>query len=71
MFDNLGLELFIDDFDDKCLFKLLCNRKGFVKNFIMDNVIVVGVGNIYVNEVLFLVGIDLWRVVGNISVVCY
>lgn len=42
-----------------------------VKNFIMDNVVVVGVGNIYVNEVLFMFGIDLCCKVGRVSVKCY
>lgn len=37
----------------------------------MDNVVVVGVGNIYVNEVLFMVGIDLCCKVGKVSVKCY
>jgi formamidopyrimidine-DNA glycosylase len=61
MFDNLGPEPLTDDFDDKR------NRKGPVKNFIMDNAIVVGVGNIYANEALFLAGIDPRRAAGKIS----
>lgn len=37
----------------------------------MDNVVVVGVGNIYVSEVLFVVGIDLCKFVGSVLCVCY
>ena len=54
MLDNLGPEPLTDDFNDTRLFTLSRNRKGPVKNFIMDNAIVVGVGNIYANEALFL-----------------
>ncbi len=71
MFENLGPEPLTDDFDDKRLFSLSRNRKGPVKNFIMDNAIVVGVGNIYANEALFLAGIDPRRAAGNISAARY
>ena len=67
MLGNLGPEPLTDDFDDKRLFTLSRNRKGPVKNFIMDNAIVVGVGNIYANEALFLAGIDPRRPAGKIS----
>ena len=67
MLDNLGPEPLTDDFDDNRLFSLSRNRKGPVKNFIMDNRVVVGVGNIYANEALFLAGIDPRRPAGNIS----
>ncbi|WP_394224247.1 bifunctional DNA-formamidopyrimidine glycosylase/DNA-(apurinic or apyrimidinic site) lyase [Alteromonas gracilis] len=71
MLGNLGPEPLTDDFDDKRLFALSRNRKGPVKNFIMDNAIVVGVGNIYANEALFLAGIDPRRAAGNISAARY
>lgn len=67
LLDNLGPEPLTGDFDHKRLFTLSRNRKGPVKNFIMDNAIVVGVGNIYANEALFLSGIDPRRAAGNIS----
>lgn len=68
---NFGLELLIDVFVGQCLFELLCGWSMVVKLFIMDNVVVVGVGNIYVSEVLFVVGIDLCKFVGSIFKVCY
>ena len=38
-----------------------------VKSFIMDSKVVVGVGNIYANEVLFLSGIHPRRAAGRVS----
>ncbi len=67
LFEHLGPEPLTEDFDDNRLFTLSRKRKGPVKNFIMDNAIVVGVGNIYANEALFLAGIDPRRAAGNIS----
>ncbi|WP_018984336.1 bifunctional DNA-formamidopyrimidine glycosylase/DNA-(apurinic or apyrimidinic site) lyase [Salinimonas chungwhensis] len=64
---NLGPEPLTDAFDDKRLYTLSRQRKGAVKNFIMDNAIVVGVGNIYANEALFMAGIDPRRAAGRIS----
>ena len=38
-----------------------------IKSFIMDSKVVVGVGNIYANEALFMAGIRPTRMAGNIS----
>ena len=46
-------------------------RKGAVKNFIMDGKIVVGVGNIYASEALFMAGIHPSRAAGRISAIRY
>jgi formamidopyrimidine-DNA glycosylase len=54
---SLGPEPLGDDFDGAHLFALSRKRKVAVKNFIMDGKIVVGVGNIYASEALFLAGI--------------
>ncbi|MEM0911506.1 MAG: bifunctional DNA-formamidopyrimidine glycosylase/DNA-(apurinic or apyrimidinic site) lyase [Pseudomonadota bacterium] len=64
---NLGPEPLTDDFAGDRLFQLSRGRASPVKNFIMDNAIVVGVGNIYANESLFLSGIDPRRAAGRIS----
>ncbi len=64
---NLGPEPLTDDFDGHLLFELSRGRVSPVKNFIMDNAVVVGVGNIYANESLFLAGIDPRRAAGRIS----
>ncbi len=42
-------------------------RHCAIKNLIMDNRIVVGVGNIYANEALFLAGIHPARAAGRVS----
>jgi len=55
---SLGPEPLTADFDGQRLFDLSRSKTVAVKNFIMDNKVVVGVGNIYANESLFLAGID-------------
>ena len=42
-------------------------RRAAVKSFLMDGRIVVGVGNIYANEALFLAGLDPRRAAGRIA----
>ncbi len=64
---NLGPEPLSDSFQGKHLFRLSRNRRVAVKQFIMDSKIVVGVGNIYANEALFLAGILPATSCGRIS----
>lgn len=45
-------------FTDEYLFSKIKNRKSPIKNFIMDQKFVVGVGNIYASEVLFAAKIN-------------
>jgi formamidopyrimidine-DNA glycosylase len=71
MLGNLGPEPLTEAFDEKRLFTLSRNRKIPVKSFIMDNSVVVGVGNIYANESLFNTGIDPRRAAGRISLKRY
>ncbi|WP_223788131.1 bifunctional DNA-formamidopyrimidine glycosylase/DNA-(apurinic or apyrimidinic site) lyase [Marinicella meishanensis] len=54
---QLGPEPLTDDFDGLRLKRLSAGKTAAVKNFIMDNRTVVGVGNIYAAESLFLAGI--------------
>jgi formamidopyrimidine-DNA glycosylase len=49
----LGPEPLSDDFSGEYLKKILQGRAAKLKNTIMDNRIVVGVGNIYVTEAMF------------------
>lgn len=67
LFANLGPEPLTDDFDGERLLVLSKGKQVAVKNFIMDNKVVVGVGNIYANESLFLAGIDPRRQAGKVS----
>lgn len=54
---HLGVEPLTDDFTGEYLLHRAANRKQAIKAFIMDSKIVVGVGNIYAAEALFLAGI--------------
>lgn len=54
---KLGPEPLSDDFALGYLFNKAKNRKAPIKTFLMNNHIVVGVGNIYANEALFQAGI--------------
>jgi formamidopyrimidine-DNA glycosylase len=64
---NLGPEPLTDDFDGERLFELSRTKTQSVKNFIMDNKTVVGVGNIYASESLFLSGISPLRSAKTVS----
>lgn len=64
---GLGPEPLTEAFDGQRLFDLSRGKQVAVKNFIMDNKVVVGVGNIYANESLFQSGIDPRRPAGKVS----
>ncbi len=64
---TLGPEPLGDDFSGDYLYTLSRGRKVAIKQFIMDSHIVVGIGNIYANEALFLAGIHPKRSAGRIS----
>ncbi len=68
---DLGPEPLGDDFNGPYLFRRSRNRKTPIKNFLMDNRVVVGVGNIYANEALFKTGIHPNRPAGRISAARY
>lgn len=55
---NLGPEPLSGEFNGEYLFKKSRNSSRAIKLFIMDSHIVVGVGNIYANESLFLSGVN-------------
>lgn len=64
---SLGPEPLGDAFDGDRLFQMSRGRSMAVKPFIMDNAVVVGVGNIYASEALFAAGIDPRRAAGTVS----
>ncbi|HEY9198046.1 MAG TPA: bifunctional DNA-formamidopyrimidine glycosylase/DNA-(apurinic or apyrimidinic site) lyase [Gammaproteobacteria bacterium] len=64
---ELGPEPLSAALDGCYLFDAARGRKVAVKHFIMDGHIVVGVGNIYANEALFMAGIHPTRCAGRIS----
>ncbi|TNY26908.1 bifunctional DNA-formamidopyrimidine glycosylase/DNA-(apurinic or apyrimidinic site) lyase, partial [Fulvimonas soli] len=63
----LGPEPLTDAFDGDLLWHLSRGRSAAVKLFLMDNAVVVGVGNIYASEALFAAGIDPRRPAGSVS----
>ena len=68
---DLGPEPLSDAFNGAYLYRRAHGRRGAVKGFIMDSHIVVGVGNIYASESLFLAGIHPHRPAGRIGPVRY
>jgi formamidopyrimidine-DNA glycosylase len=68
---NLGPEPLGDEFDGEHLWNRSRGRRVAVKQFIMNAGIVVGVGNIYASESLFLAGINPKRAAGRIALPRY
>jgi len=64
---HLGPEPLLAEFDAAYLFRQSRGRKAAVKVFLMDSRIVVGVGNIYANEALFLAGIRPGKAAGRVT----
>jgi formamidopyrimidine-DNA glycosylase len=64
---KLGPEPLTDDFSYGHLFAKAGNRKVPIKTFLMDNHVVVGVGNIYANESLFIASIHPATLVNGVS----
>ncbi len=64
---RLGPEPLGSNFDGATLFHHGRGRRGPVKGFIMDQAVVVGVGNIYATEALFLAGIRPGRAAGRVT----
>ncbi|CUS47605.1 MAG: DNA-formamidopyrimidine glycosylase [Idiomarinaceae bacterium HL-53] len=67
MLAKLGPEPLTDAFANDHLYRMSRGKSAPVKTFIMDNHVVVGVGNIYANESLFMSGIDPRKPAGKIS----
>jgi formamidopyrimidine-DNA glycosylase len=63
----LGPEPLAEGFDGDHLYHLSRGRRAAVKAFIMDQQVVVGVGNIYATEALFLAAIRPGRAAGRVS----
>lgn len=64
---ELGPEPLSDAFNADYLYERSRKRSAPVKLFIMDSHIVVGVGNIYASEALFLAGIRPGRAAGRVT----
>jgi formamidopyrimidine-DNA glycosylase len=64
---HLGPEPLTEAFNTDYLFRETRRRPGPIKNAIMDNTLVVGVGNIYANESLFRASIHPNRAANRVS----
>lgn len=64
---KLGPEPLTEDFSGRALHALSRGRRVPIKTFIMDSHVVVGVGNIYANEALYMAGIKPTRTAGTVS----
>jgi formamidopyrimidine-DNA glycosylase len=64
---RLGPEPLQDEFNADYLYQQIKQRKMPVKNWIMDNTVVVGVGNIYASESLFMAKINPNRSVQTLT----
>ena len=67
LLNNLGPEPLESGFDAEHLYQATRGRRIPVKQCIMDNKVVVGVGNIYASESLFLAGIRPGIAAGRLS----
>ena len=64
---KLGVEPLTSDFDCDYLFQICKQRSVAIKTLIMNSQVVVGVGNIYAQEALFLAGINPKRAANKVS----
>ena len=67
LFNNLGPEPLSSEFNHNTLYQSSRGKKKNIKTYIMDSNIVVGIGNIYASESLFLAGISPKRAAGKTS----
>ncbi|SFP53830.1 DNA-(apurinic or apyrimidinic site) lyase [Nitrosomonas cryotolerans] len=68
LFVNLGPEPFTTAFNEDLLYKKTRGCRTSIKEMLMNNRIVVGVGNIYANEALFRAGINPKIAVGRVGI---
>lgn len=71
LLQGLGPEPLSDAFDGAYLHRISRGRSAPVKSFLMDQRVVVGVGNIYAAESLFRAGINPLREAGKLSLERY
>lgn len=67
LFAHLGPEPLSNGFSGPVLAAALAGRRAAIKQVIMDQRIVVGVGNIYASEALFMAGINPTRPAGSVT----
>lgn len=71
LLSNLGPEPLNEAFNEYMLYNKTRGLRGSIKTMLMNNKIVVGVGNIYANEALFYAGIHPKIAAGRIGIARY
>lgn len=71
LLSKLGPEPLSDDLTGTYLYQKSRHKKVSIKQFIMNQTIVTGIGNIYCTEALYYAGISPVRAAGNISLKRY
>ena len=66
-FSHLGPEPFDNKFNEKYIHSFFKKKEKNIKNFLLDQSFVSGIGNIYANEILYLSKINPKKKVGSIS----
>ncbi len=66
-FEKLGLEPLDDEFDLDYFGQSLKNKKTVIKKLFLDQTVVVGLGNIYCDEVCFEAGVMPTRIANSLS----
>ncbi len=66
-FKKLGIEPLSPELNPETLYKTLQRRNKSIKSVIMDSSLIVGVGNIYASESLFIAGIHPERIASTIT----
>ena len=64
---KLGVEPLTDDFNEQFLYSKLQTKKSNIKQTLMNNEIVVGIGNIYASEILFSCRISPLRTASSVT----
>ncbi|ROV59071.1 bifunctional DNA-formamidopyrimidine glycosylase/DNA-(apurinic or apyrimidinic site) lyase [Vibrio ponticus] len=64
---HMGPEPLTDEFNPQYMLEKAANKRVTIKQFIMDNKVVVGVGNIYASESLFSSRIHPQRAAGSLT----
>lgn len=67
LLSHLGPEPLTEAFNGEYLYRCARNRRQAIKSFIMRNEVVVGIGNIYATESLYLAGIHPQTPAGSIK----
>ncbi len=67
LFQKLGPEPLLDTFTKEDFSKIIGHRKGMLKPLLLNQALLVGLGNIYVNEALFVSGLHPKRQAASLS----